>query len=585
MPVYPRETVVEVLTANDIVDVVGARVQLKSAGAGRLKGLCPFHNEKTPSFTVSRARQAYHCFGCGKGGDAIAFVMEQDGLNFVEALRHLADRAGMRLPAATPSDDRREYLRTQLLELNKAAASFYQRTYAHEDKGKAGRDYVARRQLNQNTVERFGLGYAPEGWESLVSAARQRKTSDAVLEASGLAKRGERGNLYDFFRHRVIFPIKDVAGRIVAFGGRDLGDSPAKYLNSPETPLYKKSRILYGLHESRDALRKEGHAVVVEGYFDLLRCFDAGIENVVATCGTALTAEQALLIRRYAPEVVLLYDGDAAGIQAALKGCAVLAGAGLQVRATALPEGQDPDDFVLSEGADAMRIRLKEAKDFIHFYADMNTARLDSPQGPSEVAHELFAIFEALDDRLLVDEYLKRAAEALRLQEWSCRREFERFLNRKARRRISGEASEEPSPGVKVHKDDLDFVTTLANDAALRAQAREALDGVDFGGGALHDVLAHLLAGPEDTVFYSEDETARTLYAAASNSASTEGAGGAVLVEKQIRRLKKNAFRRRADALQQTIQEAERGQDMPRMTQLLGERVSLMRKIEELGAT
>ena len=308
MQTYNREIVQQVLAANDIVQVLGAALELKSAGSDRLKGLCPFHREKTPSFVVSRTRQNFHCYGCGKGGDVIDFVMEHEGLTFVEALRRLADRAGIRLPAMTERDNQAEAMRTRLLEFGKFARGFFQQTLTHPTLGRTGREYLVGRRLRDETVARFGLGYVPEAWTHLLDAAKQKGYSDKVLEASGMFKQGQRGGYYDFFRNRLMIPVRDVSGNVVAFGGRDLGDSPAKYINSPETTIYKKSRVLYGLHEARDALREKKRALLVEGYFDLLRCFDSGIENVVASCGTALTPEQASLVRRYVPEVVIVYD-------------------------------------------------------------------------------------------------------------------------------------------------------------------------------------------------------------------------------------------------------------------------------------
>ena len=321
LPKYSREIVAEVLAANDIVEVIGAQLELKPSGAGRLKALCPFHPEKTPSFSVNRERQMFYCFGCQKSGDAITFLCEYEGLTFVQALQKLAEHAGIRLPAFTARDDAEEYRRKQLLELGKFAAGFYQETLDDPLRGGEARRYLKTRTLEPETVTRFGLGYAPDDWSALTDAARRKGFNDAILEASGLAKRGKSGGLYDLLRHRVVFPIRDVSGNTVAFGGRDLGSGEVKYINSPdETLVYTKGRVLYGLDEARNAMRKQKRAILVEGYFDLLRCFDAGIENVVASCGTALTSQQAALVRRYVPEVVVVFDGDPAGVRAALRG-------------------------------------------------------------------------------------------------------------------------------------------------------------------------------------------------------------------------------------------------------------------------
>ena len=581
---YSREIVSDVLAANDIVDVVGTVVELKPAGSGRLKGLCPFHHEKTSSFMVHRGRQVYHCFGCGKHGDALSFLMENDGLSFVESLRKLADGAGVQLPALRPGDDRAEYLRTRLLEFGVFASKHYRVLLQHPMRGSAGRQYLKTRQLKDETLLRFGLGYVPEGWSNLLDAAKEKGFQQDVLEASGLFKKGDRGGLYDFFRNRAIFPIKDIAGNVVAFGGRDLGDSPAKYINSPETPIYRKSRVLYGLHEARDALRHEKSAILVEGYFDLLRCFDAGIENVVATCGTALTQEQAALIRRYVPEVILVYDGDAAGVKAALRGTGVLTAAGLGVRALALPDNQDPDDFIRDEGPERFRALVAEAPDFVTFYVQMSETRVASIEGRTEVARELFGILEGIDDELRVDQYLKRMAGALSLNEWACRSEYEkhrkRAWNRQANKtKPQTETNDAPS------RDDCQFLAALMNDPALLEQTRAAIEGVSLPESPLTETLEHLLAasggsaGPE-----LENEVARRLYAAAATFDAEETRDAGALASKRIASLKKEALGEEAAEVQRQMEEARQSHDEKRQAELFARQVRLKQKMEKAGA-
>ena len=334
----------------------------------------------------------YHCFGCGKGGDALDFVREFDGLSFSEALRKLADRGGIKLPAPTERESKEEHERDQLLKLNRFAASLFENTLKDPLKGGSARRYLKTRALKPETSERFRIGFAPDSWDILTQALRDTGTREAILLASGLLKRGDRGTTYAFFRNRLMVPIRDVSGNVVAFGGRDLSgdDAVAKYINTPENSVYKKGRVLYGLFEARDAMRREKRAILVEGYFDLMRCFDSGVENVVATCGTALTTAQAALLRRYVPEVVVVYDGDAAGIRAALRGVAVLNAAGLTVRALLLPDGQDPDDYVRGRGVDAFRADIDAAQDFVAFYVQMNADRLGTIEGRTDVAREIF---------------------------------------------------------------------------------------------------------------------------------------------------------------------------------------------------
>lgn len=584
MVAYSREVVSDVLAANDIVQIIGAHVELKGAGPGRKKGLCPFHREKTPSFVVSIDRQTFHCFGCGKGGDALRFLMDYDGLHFVDALKLLADRGNVRLPAQSAAAESQDGIRKQLLEFNESANRFYQKLLAHPERGTGGRAYLDGRRLRAETVSRFGLGLAPDDWRVLLDGARKKGTPEAVIQASGLFKQGEGGNVYDAFRNRLMFPIRDVAGNVVAFGGRALDDSPAKYINSPETAVYRKSRVLYALHEARDAMKREKYAILVEGYFDALRCFDAGIENVVATCGTALTPEQASLMKRYVPEVVLVYDGDAAGVQAALKGTGVLTAAGLRVRAMALPDNQDPDDFIRDAGAEAFRALLAEASDFVTFYARHSAARLETIEGRTEVAHELFDILRGIEDAVRLDEYLKLAAREIGLNEWACRREFETYVTSGARRGPAREEAE--TPAAAVSKDDRDFLAALLCDASLLAKAQRVLDGrVDTVRGPLAEVLALVFshgARNLDSDFESED--ARRLYSAAAASGVDEIKEPETLVTKRLNRLENEALRAENATVMNQIQEAERAGDAGRLAELLQRKLQLGKQLERVGA-
>ena len=585
MPIYPREVVAEVLAANDIVQVIGTHVELKNAGGGRMKALCPFHREKTPSFVVNQDRQSYHCFGCGKGGDALSFIMEQEGLHFTEALQSLADRGNVRLPAVSEASLERDGLRIQLLAFNKSASKFYQNILSHPTRGQKGRTYLESRALKDETIERFGLGVIPDEWSLLFEAAQKKKTPTAVLDGSGLVKIGERGNYYDLFRDRLIIPIKDVSGNVVAFGGRDLGDSPAKYINSPETAIYRKSKTLYGLHEARDAMRQEKFVILVEGYFDALRCFDAGIENVVATCGTALTSEQASLIRRYVPEVVLVYDGDAAGIQAAMKGTGVLTAAGLSVRGMALPDNQDPDDYVRHQGVEAFRGLLADAPDFVTFYARQSQERLGSIEGATAVAHEIFEILRHIDDEVRLDEYLRLAAQELRLNERACRTEYERFTTQSYRQPIQQETDE--SAPVFVSKDDCDFLSALINSSGLMEEARSGLgEGVGLGLGPLAEVLNVVLFRDVRSIELDFDtQSARSLYAAATAVESDTIKDPDALVGLRLNRLKRESLRIQVANVMKELQEAERSRNTVRMVELLQQKSQLGKELERVGTS
>ena len=347
-PVAVDDQVERVRAASEITAVVGAHVTLKKAGR-TWKGLCPFHNEKTPSFTVSPERQTYHCFGCGQGGDVFRFVQETEKVSFGEALRLLADRAGIRLPA------RRATLSSEpLYEILEEAAEFYRRALLDPSTGKAARAVLAGRGIEEGTRDAFGMGYAPAGWDALTSRLGPRHGQAALVRA-GLAVEREGGRgMYDRFRDRLVVPLRlltGVGGRVVGFGGRSLSGEEPKYLNSPESPVYHKSAFVFGLPEARETLKQSGEAVLVEGYFDVMALSQAGVRDAVAAAGTAITAEQSALLARYVSRVCLALDGDRAGSAAAGRGLAPLLGAGLAVRVALLPEGDDPDTFVRREGA------------------------------------------------------------------------------------------------------------------------------------------------------------------------------------------------------------------------------------------
>jgi DNA primase len=581
MPRFSTEQVTQVREANDIVDVIGAYLELKPAGP-RHKALCPFHMEKTPSFTVSRDRQMYHCFGCGKGGDVIGFVMEYEGLAFAETVEKLADRMGIRLEPLEGSFGQKEgnsSLRAAGLEFLAFAQRFYSSMLADPEIGAPGREYLATRGLQDSTMARFNLGLAPNGWNHLLDAAKRERVAPAVLEASGLFKEGNHGG-YDAFRNRLIIPIHDVMGKTVAFGGRDLsGEDVAKYINSPETLIYKKSRTLYGLRDAREAMRREKHVLLVEGYFDVLRCFDAGIENVVATCGTALTEEQAKLIRRYVPEVVVLYDGDAAGLKAAVEALGILARAGLEVRATALPDGQDPDDFVRAHGPEALRDAVAKAPDFVEFIIAQRAPK--SVEEKNAVAKRLFEVMAAFDEEIRRDEYLKRAAKLLGLHEWTCRREFTKFLRDRASRpvRLVEEAPQESlAPLVS---EDVQCVAAVLAEPALLALVRKTYRNGTLPEGPLTEVLLALENQDDDhSVLAGElGHEARRLYAAAANAEAQTGEEGARRVVSRLASLEHEALREDARRVQQEIEQAERAGDTVRMLTLIQEKAVIERSL------
>ena len=582
---YSREMIAQIVAANDIVDVIGGCIDLKPSGMNRYKALSPFTNEKTPSFMVSRDRQMYHCFSSGEGGDVISFIMQFEGLSFGEALRKLAERAGIKLEAAGYEDDKEAYMRRRVLELNAFAAKFYQQCLLAPSDGAVGREYLKTRQLKETTETRFGLGLAPNEWSRFYEAAAKKQFRDGEIMASGLVRRGDR-SIYDFFRNRLIVPIRDVSGNIVAFGGRDLGDSPAKYINSPETSAYKKSRVLYGLYEARDAMRKQQQAILVEGYFDLMRCFDEGIENVVATCGTALTEPQAMLIKRYVPEVVVVYDGDDAGIRAAMKSIGILTGAGLTVRAMTPPDGKDPDDFIRDEGAAAFMQEITAASDFVTFYIEMSKEKLRTIEGRTDIANELFGIIRILDEPIRVDQYIRLIAEGLGVHEWECRKNFERFC--KTKRRPSVVQSPERVQGTEqkvLNKDDVDFMAALLAYPEYRSMFLHESESISAEEPVF--LLAERVCETEAHISLHDidDEQEQTLFTAAVNTQTPEMGKAHQFVSERIKRFKRAMIEQELSQFQQKFKQAEKDKDQQRLVELREKHLQLKLQMEDMDKT
>ena len=361
---YPEDIVEEVRMRNDIADVISGYVKLQKKG-GNYFGLCPFHSEKSPSFSVSPAKQMYYCFGCGAGGNVITFVMEYENYTFPEALKHLADRAGMTLPEQEYSKEARAQadLKSELLEINKLAANYFY-YQLQQPQGQAAHQYLKERKLSDETLKRFGLGYANKTSNDLYQYMRGKGYKDSILKDSGLFSIEEKG-AYDKFWNRVMFPILDVNHRVIGFGGRVMGDGTPKYLNSPETRLFDKSRNLYGLNYARTA--REKYMLICEGYMDVIALHQAGFTNAVASLGTAFTQQQAGLLKRYTEQVVLTYDSDGAGVKAALRAIPILKEVGISIKVLNMEPYKDPDDFIKNMGADAFKERIAQAQNSFLF--------------------------------------------------------------------------------------------------------------------------------------------------------------------------------------------------------------------------
>ena len=413
---YSDDIIEEVRQKNDIVDVVSQYVRLTRRGSTYF-GLCPFHNEKTPSFSVTPGKQMYYCFGCGAGGNVYNFIMEYENYTFGEALKHLADRAGVELPKIEYSREVREKAeqRAELLEINKQAAQYYYYQLRTEG-GKIGYQYLSGRGLSEETMRKFGLGYSDKFGGGLYTYLKSKGYSDERLRESGLFNVDERHGMYDKFWNRVIFPIMDVNNRVIGFGGRVMGDGKPKYLNSPETKIFDKSRNLYGLNIARTTRKK--FLILCEGYMDVISMHQAGFTNAVASLGTALTSGHASLLKRYTQEVLLLYDSDEAGIRAALRGIPILRDAGVSSRVVNLKPYKDPDEFIKNMGAEAFEERLGQASDSFMFRVSIAESEfpMDEPQGQNRFFERCAELLLELKDELERNLYIEAIVKKYRGQ-------------------------------------------------------------------------------------------------------------------------------------------------------------------------
>ena len=365
MSFYSQELVEEIRSRNDIVDVVSSYVKLQRKGSNYV-GVCPFHNDHSPSMSVNQPRQIYHCFSCGAGGDVFKFVMEYENLTFPEAMKVLADRAGIDLPEQdnVKRDREQEDLKSKILEMNKLAASYYY-YLLRQPEGKQGLDYLTGRQLSKETIQKFGLGYSSKHGNALYKYLKSKGYSDTLLKESGLMQVDEKRGMYDKFWNRVMFPIMDNRKRVIGFGGRVMGDGKPKYLNSPETPVFDKSRNLYGLHLARTS--RKPNIILCEGYMDVIAMHQAGFNQAVASLGTAFTQQQSTILKRYTDEVLLTYDSDDAGIKAAMRAIPILKDAGIRARVINMEPYKDPDEFIKVLGAEEFQKRIDEAESSFFF--------------------------------------------------------------------------------------------------------------------------------------------------------------------------------------------------------------------------
>jgi len=406
----PERVINDIRDRTDIVQIIGSVLDLKRAGRN-FKALCPFHGEKTPSFMVSPDKQIYHCFGCGKGGNAFNFVMDYEGVGFVEAVRKLAKDVGVEVERYLSGGEAKERLEPYYRAVE-FASGFYGEMLSRGEGSEQARTYLADRGIGDELIGSFGIGFAPPGWDNLHRAATGAGISIDILQELNLVVRSRGGSGYrDYFRNRIIFPIPTISNRIVGLAGRVLDGSEPKYLNTTESKIYSKGRILYGLNSSKDEIRKVGSAILVEGYMDYLMLWKKGIRNISAVCGTSLTEEQARLLARYANRVYIINDGDRAGVRAAVRASDQLIVQGLEARIVVLPEGEDPDSYVVKKGADALRDLMRSAPDYFTYLREEAEKGNRKTYRRDQVIQHLLGTISRVDDGVKRDLYIQELSQ------------------------------------------------------------------------------------------------------------------------------------------------------------------------------
>lgn len=500
MPWYAEEIIEEVRSRSDIVSVIGRYVHLKRAGSGYM-GLCPFHSEKSPSFHVNPSRQMYKCFGCGVGGNVITFVMEYENFTFPEAVQMLAEQAGIELPKQemTAEQKKRESLRLTLLEIHKKAAKYYY-TLLKSERGRIGYEYLTGRGLTEETILHFGLGFAGQGGGELYRYMKKEGYDDHILKETGLFTMDERG-AYDKFWNRVMFPIMDTNNRVIGFGGRVMGDAKPKYLNSPETTIFDKSKNLFGLNYAKKGKHKS--LILCEGYMDVIALHQAGFTNAVASLGTAFTQNQASLIHRYTDELLLTYDSDSAGIKAAMRAIPMLRRAGIQGKIVHMQPYKDPDEFIKNLGAQEFEQRMDKAQNSFFFEIEVlkDGYSMSDPEQRTRFIHEIARKLLVFEDKILRDNYLEALAAQYNIRSEDLRQLVVRYGNqmpsgyqevmeeRQTERRRAGRRKEEKEGITYSYKL---LLSWLIEDSSLFHQIRKWIEPADFEDGLYREVASQL---------------------------------------------------------------------------------------------
>ncbi len=582
----PESVLNQIQDRIDIVEIISAYVPLKGAGRN-FKAPCPFHPEKTPSFMVSADKQIFHCFGCGVGGNVFSFLMKQEKKDFREVVEMLADRAGVEIPKDKVISPQAVERSTALVKANEFAAGFYHRFLLEKKEAEDARLYLAKRGISDATIKNFKLGFAPDAWDGLCRAAKER-IPDAVLEKAGLVVSKKEGGFYDRFRRRILFPIVDVKGACVAFGGRVLDESLPKYLNSPETEIYIKGKHLYGFAQARKAIHDSDAVIVVEGYMDVIACHQAGVENVVASLGTALTVDQVRLVKRNTKNVFILYDADQAGELATLRGLELFLEEGLDVKIVRLPSGHDPDSFIKERGVGHFKEALSKAQTLFDYKLAILKEKFDprAVEGRVKIANEMVLLFRKVPNEILRSVWVRELARELTLSEEALMTE----VHKAAEKGKGFTVSAPPPPQNEVRSVEKLLIGLMLDHPDFVLRAREEVRADDFQHPAARNIVKRLLEGANTSPlvsqlvnFYKDDPDAVRLI-------SLSCAEIEAILDKQktfadcLLWVKRSRITTQREGLRTEILAAQRQGDKNRINQLLYDFNELnkgMRKINE----
>lgn len=502
---YPDELIEEVRMKNDIVDVISGYVRIQKKGSSYF-GLCPFHNEKSPSFSVSGSKQMFYCFGCGAGGNVITFLMQYENITFQEAVKMLADRAGVALPEVIYSEEarKRENRRNVMLEINKEAARYFY-YMLRSPRGKVGYQYLRDRQLSDETIHKFGLGYADGAGSDLTAYLRNKGYADDLIKESGLIGFDEKRGIHDKFWNRVMFPIQDSNHRVIGFGGRVMGDAKPKYLNSPETLIFDKSRNLYGLNFARTS--RKGNIILCEGYMDVIAMHQAGFTQAVASLGTAFTTGQASLLKRYTEEVLLAYDSDGAGVNAALRAIGILKESGLRGKVINMRPYKDPDEFMKNLGAEAFQQRIDEAENSFFFDLRMLEGQYDmkDPESKTAFHREIAKKLCTFEEEVERENYIQSVAEKYHIGYENLRKLVNSYAARTGLvtpvTRPKSTVSQKNTPHDNVKKSQRLLLTWITEEPQVYQKIKPYISAQDFTEELYQEVAQKLFAGLEQETF------------------------------------------------------------------------------------